>query len=120
MGVYLVKLLPSWFVLALLVVVLSYVAYKTFIKGRTLWNQEKMPVSVRIFLSSHLQFQEVNESSIQNENPEDLETLLGNQSDESSDGPCDYLASKPSNIKTRGASGLLPQETYDILQGKNN
>lgn len=48
MGVYLVKLLPSWFVLALLVIVLSYVAFKTFAKGRSLWNQEKIAAAVSI------------------------------------------------------------------------
>jgi hypothetical protein len=48
MGVYLVKLLPSWFVLALLVVVLTYVAFKTFDKGRTLWNLEKLTAELNL------------------------------------------------------------------------
>jgi len=43
-GVYAIKLLPSWLVLALLVVVLSYTAYKTVLKGWSIHKDEQAAI----------------------------------------------------------------------------
>eukprot|EP01126_Amoeba_proteus_P038054 TRINITY_DN3952_c0_g1_i1.p1 TRINITY_DN3952_c0_g1~~TRINITY_DN3952_c0_g1_i1.p1 ORF type:complete len:500 (+),score=67.78 TRINITY_DN3952_c0_g1_i1:75-1574(+) len=51
-GVYLVKLLPSWLVLVLLVILLGYTAYRTITKGMSLWKKEsaQMEKSTQILI----------------------------------------------------------------------
>lgn len=52
----------------------------------------------------------------QSSDREDLERLLGSPDNESeSDSDCDK-SKKTNNIRSRGDSGLLPKEAYDILQ----